>query len=45
MGTLGTPGRHFFTAASPALAQLLREQLVAAWQARFPTAVTCFEED
>ncbi|MCI0355658.1 MAG: IS256 family transposase [Acidobacteria bacterium] len=34
-----------YTAASPVLAQLLREQLVAAWQGQLPTAVTCFEED
>ena len=31
-----------YTAASPALAALLREQVLSAWQATLPTAVSCF---
>ena len=34
-----------YTAASPTLAELLRDQLVSAWQRDLPTAVSCFLED
>jgi len=34
-----------YTAASPALAELLREQLVCTWQPVLPTAVNCFLDD
>jgi len=34
-----------YTAASPTLAELLRDQLVGAWQRDLPTAVSCFLED
>lgn len=34
-----------YTAASPALAELLREQVLSAWQATLPTAVSCFLDD
>lgn len=34
-----------YTAPSPALAQLLYDQLVATWKAELPTALACFEGD
>jgi transposase-like protein len=34
-----------YTAASPKLAEMLRDQLVSAWQRDLPTAVSCFLDD
>lgn len=34
-----------YTAASPKLAEILRDQLVATWQRDLPTAVSCFLDD
>lgn len=34
-----------YTAASPALAQVLHDQLVATWNTDLPTATACFQED
>ncbi len=34
-----------YIAASPALAALLREQLVSTWQPLLPTAINCFLDD
>lgn len=34
-----------YTAASPVLAGLLHDQLVATWKTELPTAVSCFQED
>lgn len=34
-----------YTAASPKLGEILRDQLVAAWQRDLPTAVSCFLDD